>query len=191
MDATAQHAEKVPVKHSPRGSRGYGRIFQRGGRYWIAYYAPKDGRSVEHREAGGNTEKEARRKLKDRLHEVENARRGIEKFHGRRQERVTVGALLQNVERDYQIHGRKSYPQLRAHLRHVRNFFAMDRALAVSTERLRDFIAARQHDGAAAATINRELEGLQRAFSLAVKEEILTTAPHFPSLPEDNATGVL
>lgn len=193
---TPTQPEGVPV-HSPkqsapppirnRSNRGYGRIFKRGGRYWIAYYAPKDGRSVEHREAGGQTEKEARNKLKDRLHEVENHRRGIEKFQGRRQERVTVEELLQNLERDYQIHGRKSFPQLRAHLRHIRAFFAMDRALAVSAERLRHFIASRQSEGAASATINRELEGLQRAFSIAVKEGMLSAAPNFPSLPEDNA----
>ena len=182
-----------PQKQSPlftipnRNARGYGRIFKRGDRYWIAYYAPKDGRSVEHREAGGATEKEARRKLKDRLHDVEKARRGDGRFQGRRQERVTVEELLQNVEREYQIQGLKSLPQLRSHLKHIRAFFSMDRALAVNTERLRDFIASRQADGAAAATINRELEGLQRAFSLAVEEEILCTGPHFPSLPEDNA----
>jgi integrase len=176
---------KSPIAPTKR-ERGNGRIFQRGTRYWIAYYAPKDGRSVEHREPAG-TEKDARRKLKDRLLEVENHRRGIEKFQGRRQERVRVEELLQNLERDYQIHGRKSFPQLRAHLKHIRSFFAMDRALAVSTERLRDFIAFRQGEGAANATINRELEGLQRAFALAVEEETLATAPTFPSLPEDNA----
>jgi hypothetical protein len=36
--------------------RGDGRVFQRGSRWWIAYYAPQNGRSVEHREPGGKTE---------------------------------------------------------------------------------------------------------------------------------------
>lgn len=117
--------------------RGRGRVYQRGRTWWIAYYGPQDGRSVEHRESGGATEKEAQRKLKHRLDAVSASRTTGLPLQGPRQERITVEDLLQNVERDYQIHGRKSLPQLRAHLRHVRAFFAMDRALAVSAERLR------------------------------------------------------
>jgi integrase len=45
----------------------------------------------------------------------------------------------------------------------------------------------RQQDGAANATINREVEGLQRASALAVDQEVLTYAPRFKSLPEHNA----
>jgi hypothetical protein len=45
----------------------------------------------------------------------------------------------------------------------------MKRALEVTSDRLRDYIAHRQGEGVADATINRELEGLQRAFRLAVE----------------------
>jgi integrase len=45
-------------------------------------------------------------------------------------------------------------------------------------------VSFRQEQGAANATINRELEGLQRAFSLAKNK--LAFAPTFPNLPEDN-----
>ncbi|MDI3467937.1 MAG: hypothetical protein OJF50_006758, partial [Nitrospira sp.] len=177
-----ESSKKKPLSDRERNVRGYGRIFQRGSRYWIAYYAPQNGRSVEHREPGGATEKEARRKLKNRLEEVGAHRRLGIRFQGPRQERVTVEELLQNLERDYTIHGRKSLPQLRSHLRHVRQFFAMDRAHAVTAERLRDYIASRQQDQAQAATINRELEGLRRAFALAVEAQTLVTIPMFPSL---------
>ncbi len=179
----AEHPKKASAK-SPRGS---GRVFQRGGQFWISYYAPKDGKSVEHREPGGATEKDARKKLKSRLEEIIVARRGGQRFQGPRQERITVDELLQNLEQDYTIHGRKSLPQLRSHLRHIRNFFAMDRALAVTAERLRDYIASRQAEQAQAATINRELEGLRRAFALAVEAQTLVAIPTFPSLPEENA----
>ena len=182
-----ESSKKKSLSDRERNARGYGRIFQRGNRYWIAYYAPQNGRSVEHREPGGATEKEARKKLKNRLEEVGAHRRLGIRFQGPRQERVTVEELLQNLERDYTIHGRKSLPQLRSHLRHVRQFFAMDRANAVTAERLRDYIVSRQQDQAQAATINRELEGLRRAFALAVEAQTLVTIPMFPSLPEDNA----
>jgi hypothetical protein len=100
---------------------------------------------------------------------------------------MSVEELLQALEQDYQIQGRKSLPQLRAHLRHVRVYFGLDRAMAVTTERLRQYIAQRQLDGAAPATINRELEALQRAFTLAVEAERIVLAPKFPSLSKQNA----
>ena len=125
--------------------------------------------------------------MKDRLGEVSAHRRLGIRFQGPRQERITVEGLLKNLEQDYVIHGRKSLPQLRSHLRHIRRFFAMDRVPAVTSERLRDYIAARQQEGAEPATINRELEGLRRAFALAVEAMTLATMPIFPSLPEDNA----
>ena len=62
----------------------------------------------------------------------------------------------------------------------------MDRALEVTSSRLQDYIAHRQDEGAAAATINRELEELQRAFTLAVEADTLALVPKFLSLAEDN-----
>jgi integrase len=167
--------------------RGDGRVFKRGNRWWIAYYVRKDGRSVEIREPGGKTEAEARRLLRQRRREVAAHEMGLRPFQGPSQERVTVEELLQGLERDYQIQKRRSLPQLRAHLRHIRAFFGMDRALEVTPDRLRDYIAHRQGEGAADATINRELEGLQRAFALAVEVGMLALAPKFLSLSEDNA----
>ncbi len=167
--------------------RGDGRIFKRGDKCWISYYAPENGKSVEHREPGGKTEAEAKKLLKQRFREVAVHKSGLRPFQGPKQERTTVDELLQALEMDWQIQGRKSLPQLRSHAKHIRAFFAMDRALAVSPDRLRDYIALRQKEGAASATINRELEGLQRAFALALDSGALAMAPKFPSLPEHNA----
>lgn len=184
--------------------RGEGRVFQRGSRWWIAFYGPgPGGRAVEYREPGGLTEKNATKRLKNRLNEVMNHSKGIASFTGRTQERVTVEDLLQRLEREYERQGKKSLPQLHAHLKHIRAFFGMDRALGISEERLRDYIDHRRaqtvtrkaEDGGevkvpvAAATINRELEGLQRALNLGVELKMLnkSVVPTFPSLPEDNA----
>jgi integrase len=112
---------------------------------------------------------------------------GLRPFQGPRQERVTVEELLQNLERDYQIKGRKSLPELRVHLRPIRALFGLDRALAVTAERLSDYVVQRQAEGKAPATINRELAGLRRAFSLAVESGTLVRTPRFPSIPEHNA----
>jgi integrase len=139
------------------------------------------------REPGGDTEEKAHKMLRQRRRQIDAHELALRPFQGRQQERVTVEALLQGVERDYQIQKRRSLPQLRSHLRHIRAFFGMDRAVEVTPDRLRDYIAQRQTEGAADATINRELEGLQRAFSLAVEVGTLAQAPTFLSLSEDNA----
>ena len=168
--------------------RGDGRVFQRGGRRWyVAYYGPRPDGHGEIREVAGDTEKEAWTLLRARLRELAVHCAGLRKFHGPRQERVTMEELLTGHERDFEIRGRKSLSQLRSHLKHVRRFFRFDRALAVTSARLRDYIAHRQQEGAASATINRELEAIQRAFALAVESDILSIAPKVPSLPEHNA----
>jgi integrase len=167
--------------------RGDGRIFQRGGKFWISYYAPENGKSVEHREPGGKTEAEARKLLRQRLREVAVHKSGLRPFQGPKQERTTVDELLQSLEREYEVHSRKGLPQLRSHLKHIRAFFAWDRALAVTPDRLRDYIASRQAEDAAPATINRELDGLHTAFNLLLESGKLAVAPKFPSLAEHNA----
>jgi integrase len=57
----------------------------------------------------------------------------------------------------------------------------------VTPDRLRDYIAERQREGAAPVTINREMEAVQRAFALAVESGLLSFVPKVPSLPEHNA----
>ncbi|MGC4097349.1 MAG: hypothetical protein QM706_09550 [Nitrospira sp.] len=170
--------------------RGDGRKFLRGRIWWIAYYAPQNGRMVEVRESVSKSEKEADELLRDRIHEVKNHRKGIRAFVGPKQERITVDELLQGLERDYVIHKRSSWRRLKSHLTHIRNYFRFDRARSITRSRLLSYIEYRQKDGAANATINRELEPLQRAFSLALENETLSFAPKFPSLPEDNARQV-
>ncbi len=170
--------------------RGQGRVFLRGKRFWIAYYGPKDGRMVEIRESVGTSEEAARKRLEGRLHEVRNHREGTKVFVGHKQERITVEQLLKDLERDYVIHKRSSWSRLNSHLSHVRAYFGRDRARSITRSRLLAYIEIRQKEGAANATINRELEPLQRAFSLALENETLAFAPKFPSLPEDNARQV-
>jgi integrase len=164
--------------------RGQGRIYERGGVFWIEYWY----RGRQYRESSGSADpKKAEGLLKQRRDEIGADRLALKPFVGPRQERVTVEDLLKGLEHDYEIQARRSLPQLRAHLKHVRAFFRDGRALAVTADRLRDYVKARQDAGAASATINRELEGLQRAFALAVEVGTLMLAPRFPALAERNA----
>lgn len=164
----------------------------RGSRWWVAYYAPKDGKSIEHREPAlvedhglsrpARTETEAKRLLKTRRDQVGAHRTGARKFKGPGQERIDFTELLATVEKDYETRRLASLPQLRSHLAHVRNFFDGHKALAVDADEVRRFIAHRRDDGAAEASIQRELEAIRRAFSLAAADGKLTFTPVVPTL---------
>lgn len=168
-------------------TRGAGRVFPRGNRWWIAYYRRHHGVSEEIRESAGNTEAEARRLLKRRQDELAADRIGARRFIGPQQERLTVLAVLDELIRDYELRGLASLGQLQAHLKHIKRFFGNDRAVEVTPARVNVYMERRKLEGAANATINREVEGLQRALSLAVDQERLVSAPRFKSLPELNA----
>jgi integrase len=169
-------------------------VFYRGRRLWISYYAPRDGRMKQIREpatrpdgTAARTVKEAARSRAARLEEVAMHRRGVRQFQGPRAERLLFTELLDAYERHADIHALKSLPQIRSRGKRLRAWFAGYRALAVTQDVLLRFVQARQADGAAPATINRETEIIGRAFALAVSANLLSVAPKVPSLREDNA----
>ena len=88
---------------------------------------------------------------------------------------------------DYEMRQIKSYRQTLGHMKPVRDYFGSMRALTVTPDRIRAYIAKRQKAGLSNAKINRETEVLSRAFRLAVDEGKLSYSPKVPSLPENNA----
>jgi integrase len=167
--------------------RGDGRIFKRWNRWWISYYAPKEGRSVEIREPAGKTEAEAVRLLQRRRTELAAHQEGFTRFRGPAEERVFVRDLLSLVEKDYEVREIKSLPQLRSRLLHLKPYFFRDKAVGSLTLRILGYVQHRRDEGAAPATINRELEILQRGFALGVESGLISSAPKIRSLPENNA----
>src|SRR5579871_953493 len=161
-----------------KSMRGMGRIFRRGPIYWIAYYH----RGKEFRESShSDSEKEARQLLKKRIGEAATGR-----FSGSREDRVTFEDLAAGLLGDYQINRRRSLSAARLSISHLRRFFGIDHAVDITTNRVRAYAAMRQGEGAANASINRELAALKRMFSLAVQDGRLVTMPYIPSLKEDN-----
>jgi integrase len=159
--------------------RGEGRIFRRRSVYWIAYYH----RGKEHRESShSESEKEARRLLKKRIGEV-----GTGRFTAPREERVTFEDLAKALLTDYEINRRRSLRSARLSISHLREFFGLERAVDITTDGVKAYAASRQKEGAANASINRELAALKRMFSLAVQDGRLSTTPYIPTLHEDNA----
>jgi integrase len=159
--------------------RGMGRIFKRGPIYWIAYYH----RGKEYRESSeSESESAAKKLLKKRIGEVAQGR-----LLGANQERLTFDDLAQALLADYQINGRRSARSARLSISHLRKFFGFDRAVDITTDRIKAYAADRQEAKAANASINRELAALKRMFSLAVEDGRLSHSPYIPTLEEDNA----
>src|SRR5262249_54926603 len=61
------------------------------------------------------------------------------------------------------------------------------RVVSLTSDRITRYVVDRQGQGAAAATINRELAALKRAFRLALKAGRVATVPVIDLLPEHNA----
>ena len=160
--------------------RGTGRIFRNPAsqNLHIAYFH----RGREHRESCGSPrEADARRLLRQRLAAIET-----HSFIPQEQ-RVTVEQLLDGLETHLETRGAKAVGTLRSHLKPVRVFFALARALEVTTAEVERYVASRLAAGKARATVNREVGGLRQAFNLAVKQTRLIRAPYIPMLSVDNA----
>jgi integrase len=153
--------------------------------WWIAYYHNGE----ELRESSDSREeKEAIKLLKRR---VQDLGRGIV---GTKEERLTFELLVEDLKNDYKVNEKRSLDNVELSIRHLSEFFAGDKARQITTDRVRQYIAKRQKEkslrkgeGAANASINRELSALKRAFSLAIQAGNLFHRPYIPMLEENNA----
>ena len=124
------------------------------------------------------------RLLKRRVGEV-----AIGKFSGLAHERVTMDELFDDLVTDYKLNRRKTLPHLLSRLRlHLRPAFGKTRANALSTSQLKRYMVARLEKEAARATINRELEFVERALRIGAHCEPpkVMKAIRVPSLKEKN-----
>ncbi len=144
--------------------RGDGRIFKRGGTWWVAFYV--DGR--EQRESAktaneGTAQKYLRTKLKEvHAHELDPAK----PFITQRERKRTVSDLMDALKADFEIRG-KWNPQVRTNVGHVRTAFGDIRATALTAEHVDGYIQRRLIEGAAKASVNRVTQLLKQSYSLA------------------------
>lgn len=151
------------LREHKRQLRGMGRVFQRGQVYWIGYYF----RGKEYRESSLSTNiGDAKKLLKKRLGEM-----GRGKLVGPSEEKVTFGEIAEMLRQDYKVNARKAAKAITYPIRHLENTFGLDRALDITTDRIKAHIAQRQDSGAKNATINRELAALKRMFRSPYRRE--------------------
>jgi len=157
--------------------RGLGRIYKRGSVCWVSYYH----RGRQYRESShGESEAVARKLLKRRLVEV-NSGRLIP-----HEDRLTFEDMVQDLENDYRINERRSLASALFYVKHLHGFFGFDRAIDITPDRVKGYQAHRLHEGAANATVNREVATLGRMLSLAVGAGRLSRKPRFQMLEENN-----
>jgi integrase len=166
-------------------------IYKRGKVFWVQYC--REGKpfreSVKGAVLGDRTIAtglkvgEAKRLLNLRKGNVER-----EAPVGPRVGRLTFEQAMDDVRNDYRAHKRRSFADMDRRIRlHLAPFFQGKRMVAITTRDARAYIAHRQAEGAANATINHELHVLSAAFTLALEDETLHARPRIPTLEENNA----
>ena len=174
--ADQQKGERMK-KRRPRA----GSIYPRGGTYWIKYYR----RGQPFRESShSDSYEEAERLLKRRQGEVVTG-----KFAGLAVERIKMHELFEDIVQDYRLNHRRSFAQLESRLKnHLEPAFGEIRAAEFSTGHIKRYVRQRLNNEATSATINRELEIVERAFALASESDPpkVVRRIHIPMLQEDN-----
>ncbi len=166
--------------------RGLGRIFERHGNLWIAYYH----RGREIRESVAKllgkprwlvTDADAERALKNRLRQIIDPR-----FTGPKQERVTVDQVLYHYERELRTNGtdtRSIVPRLKALRRGLGDYRVTEltptRIKAWRDEQLAHGYAGKPY---APGTVNATLAYLHAALVQAQEDDLIVFAPKVPRL---------
>ena len=144
--------------------RGDGRIFKRGMTWWMSFYV--DGK--EQRESTKtNDEERARKYLRAKLKEVHAHELDLTKpFLTQRHRKRTIADLLDALKCDFEIRGIASKQNL-SNIKRTRADFSMVRATALSPEAVDLYVENRLAEGDAKASINRVLQLLKQAYTLA------------------------
>jgi integrase len=148
--------------------------------WWISYTV--GGRRI--RESAKTTRKgEAEGMLRQRL---EDAGQGGPLQ--RDLERVTFDQLEEAILRDYRRNGFRSLPRLKTSLRHLRGYFGGWAVPAIDAAAIDRYTADRTEgeEGAANATVNRELSALKRMLRLGRDLGLVGRVPKIQTLRENN-----
>jgi integrase len=144
--------------------RGDGRIWKRGGTWWMQFYV--DGKK-QRESAKTNDEEKARKTLRAKLKEVHAHELDPAKpFITQRERRRTISELLDALKADLEIRGKWS-PQARTNVEHIRTAFGSMRAVHLTDPDVAHYIKQRLEDGYAKASVNRTTQLLKQAFALA------------------------
>jgi integrase len=159
-------------------TRGFGRVYKRGKVWWIQY----NHRGRTHRESSHSAGRTDAVKLLRKRH----AEMGTGRLVGPDAERTTFEDLARMLEDDYAANGRRSLSRARLSIKHLRALFAESRVIDITPDRITAYVARRQEDKAAPATIRQELAALKRMLRLGLRAGKVSSVPYIPSLEVSN-----
>jgi integrase len=158
-----------------REMRGHGTVYQRGQTWWVQFCL----RGQVYRESAHSPERKAALKLlKQRLGES-----GRGQTLGPVAEKVRLGDMTEALLTDYRLQGNRSLRTAKHFTNQLVAFFGKDyRALDITADRIKTYVAKRQEQGLAPASINRETACLVHMFNLMVDAKRLSR-DHVPTRP--------
>src|SRR5207249_11933246 len=146
--------------------------------WWIAYSVR--GKLVR-QSAQSSKESEAKKLLKKRLGEA-----ALGKPIGPDIEKTTFEAMAAMIVNDYRANGRRSLARLEDAIAHLCEFFGDYRAVEITGDKVTAYVTFRQDQKAAAATVNNELAGLSRMFTLGIRSNRIAVKPYIRKLAVNN-----
>lgn len=154
--------------------------------YWIKWY---NNQGELKRQSTKTTRFRDAKKVARQKEEVILRTNGIIDLHT-----LTMKDLVEEVENDHKINNKKSINKVIQRKKHLYKFFSTDnntdtgnqRLMNVSENEIEQYKKRRSEEGAAPATINRELSIIRRGFNLLRGRKKVAAVPTIKTLSEDN-----